>query len=1349
MAVFPTTLRALATGLLLVTATVSCQAVFGDFKIDDAAFTPAGGGSGASGGNAGASAGTDADGGVGEQKGIIVMPTKGLKTTEWGGQAHFTVVLDHKPSSDVSIRLTSSDSKEGTLTPDDGPLTLVFTKDNWDAPQVVTVTGVDDSVPDPDKAYSIILDPAVTDDESFLLNPVYVHLINIDNETAGVSVAPTSGLVTSESGMQDTFTVVLNSQPKKDVTVTLKSNKEAEGVPSPASLVFTSVNWMAPQLVTVTGVDDAKKDGPQDYEIDASDSSDDDSYASNPIDAVHATNLDNESAGVNVLLVSGLDPNDDKKLRTGENGDTATFTVQLVAPPSNDVTIDVSSSNAKEGAVTPPSLVFTAANWMAPQTVTVTGVDDGKIADGDQVYAIMLAAPTSMDHDYANLPPQKVPVTNTDNDHPGFTVTTVSGIDKDAPTQLMTDEGGGTATFSVVLNSQPTAPVTFSVASSNTAEGSVSPGSLTFTPDNWNGAHVVTVKGVDDKVQDGNQVFSINPGVAVSDDKGYNGLVPPTVKATNRDDDTAGVIVSLISGTTSESGDSATFTVKLQSQPTADVNITLASNNSKEGTVSPATIKFTPANYGALQTITVTGVNDPVPVADGNQPYTITVGAPSSNDQHYAKLTAQQVTVTNLDNDSAGVIVTPTSGLVTSEGGRTATFTVRLTSQPSADVNIGISSSNTAEGTVNVSTLKFTSASWNAPQTVTVTGVQDNGTADGPQAYSVVVAKATSNDGKYAAAPKPPNVNVTNNDDDSPGIIIMPMAGLVTTESGGMATFTVSLQSRPTGNVKITLKSANPAEGTISPTVLTFTPANYASAQPVTVTGVDDPQPVQDGPQTYKIVADGGASSTDPNYNKVLAPDVTVVNNDNDSAGIFVMPAYTTLSPGVTTEAGGSATFTVVLNSVPTGNVSFTVSSLLPGEGTVLPGTLSFTPMNWNGPQQVTVTGVDDSVQDNDQPYKVRISNATSPDPNYSGKFQTDVPFVNGDNDHAGYVLNAAANLTTSESGIPTATFTLMLLSQPTANVTVGLSSSNTKEGTVLPASVTFTKASGSWNSPVTITVTGVDDKVPVADGPQAYFIALAGATSTDANYSGKFATTVPVTNLDNDTPGFVLTGTTGLQTTESGGTATFTVALATQPTGANTVKVKVTSSNTKEGTVSPPNLLFDTSNWSTPQTVTITGVDDTKVDGLQNYQILFDPAVSMDAGYANKSPPAVNVSNADNDHAGVNVTPTTCSTTPGTTATFSIVLNSQPADVVTVNLTTDTPTEGSVAPSYVTFDPALWNKPQTVTVTGVDDGTMMSAMTQYKIITSNASSLGDADYNGADVADVTCTNTTTAPPPP
>ena len=75
----------------------------------------------------------------------------------------------------------------------------------------------------------------------------------------------------------------------------------------------------------------------------------------------------------------------------------------------------------------------------------------------------------------------------------------------------------------------------------------------------------------------------------------------------------------------------------------------------------------------------------------------------------------------------------------------------------------------------------------------------------------------------------------------------------------------------------------------------------------------------------------------------------------------------------------------------------------------------------------------------------------------------------------------------------------MVLNAQPTANVTIGLSSSDTTEGTVSPASLTFTTA--NWNTAQTVTVTGVDDAI--ADGLQRYSIITAPAASTDPATTG------------------------------------------------------------------------------------------------------------------------------------------------------------------------------------------------------------------------------------------------------
>src|SRR5206468_1861289 len=119
--------------------------------------------------------------------------------------------------------------------------------------------------------------------------------------------------------------------------------------------------------------------------------------------------------------------------------------------------------------------------------------------------------------------------------------------------------------------------------------------------------------------------------------------------------------------------------------------------NTTEGTVSPASVTFTAANWNTPQTVTVTGVDDFVD--DGDIAYTIVTAAATSTDGNYSGLNASDVSVTNTDNDAAGVSITPTSGLVTTEAGATTTFSVVLTSKPTANVTFSLASSNTAEGT--------------------------------------------------------------------------------------------------------------------------------------------------------------------------------------------------------------------------------------------------------------------------------------------------------------------------------------------------------------------------------------------------------------------------------------------------------------------------------------------------------------------------------------------------------------------------------------------------------------------------------------------------------------------------
>jgi hypothetical protein len=211
-------------------------------------------------------------------------------------------------------------------------------------------------------------------------------------------------------------------------------------------------------------------------------------------------------------------------LFTNESGATTTFTIKFNQPaPAAGSLLTVTTSDATEGVPSAPSLVTTpvlnaggtvigftynvAAGTSSSITVLVTGIDDS-IVDGPIAYQINVTASNIA------IPIPPVNCTNNDNDIAGITFSRTAG--------LVTSEDGTSDTFSVVLNTQPFGNVSFTLTSSNTNEGTVSPTTLTFTPTagqavaggtgGWDVAHVVTVTGVDDTVLDFTQYYNIVPG---------------------------------------------------------------------------------------------------------------------------------------------------------------------------------------------------------------------------------------------------------------------------------------------------------------------------------------------------------------------------------------------------------------------------------------------------------------------------------------------------------------------------------------------------------------------------------------------------------------------------------------------------------------------------------------------------------------------------------------------------------------------------------------------------------------------------------------------------------------------
>jgi hypothetical protein len=159
------------------------------------------------------------------------------------------------------------------------------------------------------------------------------------------------------------------------------------------------------------------------------------------------------------------------------------------------------------------------------------------------------------------------------------------------------------------------------------------------------------VTGVNDSVDDGNIAYQVVLGAATSADTAWNGIDAADVSLSNTDDDTAGITVGTISGTTTtEAGAAVSFTIRLNSEPTADVTLAFSSSDATEGSVSPASVTFTAANWNTPVTVTGTGVDDTF--FDGNIAWTLVIGAAASSDTLYNGNNPADFSLTNLDDEA-------------------------------------------------------------------------------------------------------------------------------------------------------------------------------------------------------------------------------------------------------------------------------------------------------------------------------------------------------------------------------------------------------------------------------------------------------------------------------------------------------------------------------------------------------------------------------------------------------------------------------------------------------------------------------------------------------------------------
>ena len=317
-------------------------------------------------------------------------------------------------------------------------------------------------------------------------------------------------------------------------------------------------------------------------------------------------------------------------------------------------------------------------------------------------------------------------------------------------------EEGDSATYTVVLDSEPTGSVTVTVNAPTNTDVTAEPALLTFTVDDWDTPQEVTVA----VAQDGDaadDAAAVTHTVSSSVDTAYDGVIAGSVSVTVTDDDSVGVTVSKTS-LDIEEGDSATYTVVLDSEPTGSVTVTIGGVADNDLTPDTTSLTFTDQDWDVEQEVTVTAAQDDDAVDEPQVTITHTVSSPDADE--YDGVIAGSVSVTVKDDDTVGVTISKTS--LDIEEGNSAAYTVALDSEPTGSVTVTVNAPANTDVTAEPASLTFTVDDWDTPQEVTVAVAQDGDAADDAATVTHSVSGA---DPAYSAV-SVADVAVSVTDDD-------------------------------------------------------------------------------------------------------------------------------------------------------------------------------------------------------------------------------------------------------------------------------------------------------------------------------------------------------------------------------------------------------------------------------------------------------------------------------------------------------------------------------------------------------------------------------------------------------
>ena len=950
----------------------------------------------------------------GEDTGVVANPSE-LEIVV-GKSTSYKLSLTSRPTERVTVTVSGAPQDESvTVSPDE----FTLSPSSWKSGRTVTVRAKTDA-----GTTTVNLSHTVNGGDYDNEQGGEVTVEVKDSGSVGVAVNPT--VLSVNEGSRETYTIVLTSEPTDTVTVAVGVAPEDSGVTvSPDEFTFTTSNWSRSRTITVRAAQD---DNTADEEVTLSHtltSADSNYNGASPSD-VTVTVMDNDRPSVRVNPTS---------LRIDE-GSSKTYTMVLSTEPAGSVTVSVAvgdgdvtisgstltntDQNGKSG-----DLTFTDENWNAEQTVTVMAVDDTD-SDDDEV----TISHSAQGGGYGEVVVDSVMVTARDDDQPAVKV---------SPTTLVIPEGQS-RDYTVVLATVPTETVTVTLGDASGDNVDVDPKTLVFSVGNWNQEQTVTVTANEDEDAADDDDVTISHSVSGGN---YDRVRAPDVTVTIEENDLPSVTVNPTNLDIKE-GESDTYRVALTTQPTQNVTVTIG-GFSGDVTVDPPTLTFNSENWEQGEEVTVSVAEDGDALPDPSVTLTHTVRG-----GEYDGVVPDDVIVDIEETDIQSVEIDPTS-LEIPEG-ESKTYTVVLTSQPTATVMVTVSGAS-GDVTVNKTRLTFTRTNWHQEQTVMVSAAED----DDAESDAAVTLDHRVRGGDYTPV-SAASVTVTIAEKDSRGVKVTPTALQVPED--GDRTYRVELTSQPSGEVTVTVVVEGAGSITVSPSTWKFTTSNWDRPQTVTVSAAEDTEdpPVNESVTLMNTVSGGG-------FDDVPAASVAVTAIDNDAPGVAVSPTALAI------DEGRSATYQVVLTQEPSGTVTIDVGGE-DGDVSVSPDRITFSTSNYDRPRTVRVSARSDEDAQTDP--SVTLTHTVTGG-GYQGVTASAVTVMVNETDTKGVIVSP------TEMTIPAGgsqAYTVALNSEPTADVMVTVKGA-TLEVTTDPSRLMFT--ADNWRQTQSVTVS-VDEDFKVAD---------------------------------------------------------------------------------------------------------------------------------------------------------------------------------------------------------------------------------------------------------------------------